>query len=105
MDGDRDPPTTQASDVWALGCAMLEVQIGRLPYSDENGRYVERLAMQRQAAGEVPAREEAFPPNTISHAIGLVALECWIEDPEDRPTAQDVLDMLREACRSFDVPL
>ncbi|KAF8674570.1 ephrin receptor [Rhizoctonia solani] len=105
MDGDRDPPTTQASDVWALGCAMLEVQVGRLPYSDENGRYVERLAMQRQAAGEMPAGEEAFPPNTISHAIGLVALECWIEDPGDRPTAQDVLDMLREAFRSFDVPL
>ncbi|CAE6471267.1 unnamed protein product [Rhizoctonia solani] len=124
-DEDNDPPTTQESDVWALGCVMLEespsfrfalcyldgimahisqVQMGIPPYKTENDPYGFRT-LQKRASGHPPAHINDFSKSNISAAIGVVALECWIREPEDRPSAQDVFEMLRETYSLFQAHL
>jgi hypothetical protein len=55
----------------------------------------------KQLNQELPANINDFSGNAISTAIGVIAFECWIREPENRPSAQDVLDMLHEACELF----
>ncbi|KDN47685.1 hypothetical protein RSAG8_03475, partial [Rhizoctonia solani AG-8 WAC10335] len=100
----NDLPTTQGSDVWALGCVMLEVQMGIPPYKTENDPRGFR-ALQKQINGQPPAHINDFSRSNVSAAIGVVALECWIREPEDRPSAQDVFEMLRETYSLFQAHL
>ncbi|KAJ1303889.1 hypothetical protein OPQ81_008301 [Rhizoctonia solani] len=97
MDWEEDlpSPTTQASDV----------QTGIPPYKPENGRNWTHSLTKRQR-GELPAQREAFSTNgPISTATGEIAFECWILEAQDRPSAQDVFEMLNEACHLFQAHL
>ncbi|KAG8712094.1 hypothetical protein FRC11_001039 [Ceratobasidium sp. 423] len=97
-----DPAPTQESDVWALGCVLLEVQTGIVPYETENDPYGV-LALRKQVLKrELPAHSSTFSRNKITEAVGLVAFECWIADPESRPTARDVVDILDEVYDAFE---
>ncbi|KAH7333968.1 kinase-like domain-containing protein [Rhizoctonia solani] len=97
-DEDNDPPTTQGSDIWALGCVMLEESIP--PYKTENDPHGIRTLLKR-ASGQPPADMNDFARNKISSAIGVIASECWIKEAEDRPSAQDVFEMLDETWNLF----
>ncbi|CAE6501853.1 unnamed protein product [Rhizoctonia solani] len=94
MDDEEDipSPTTEASDV----------QTGIAPYSTKNDRN-QAEAYMRRYNGELPAQRTTFsiPNDPIITAIGEIAFDCWIREPQDRPSAQEVFEMLDAVCHQF----
>ncbi|KDN50028.1 hypothetical protein RSAG8_01364, partial [Rhizoctonia solani AG-8 WAC10335] len=114
-----DCRTTQQSDIWALGCILLEggaasvegltpvqliqtitqVLTGIPPYkSDHAFGWI-----RKQLKGEYPAEPSAFVSSSISADVGKIAFLCWGREPSMRPQAQSVLDNLEQMCVRYDV--
>ncbi|KAL5217348.1 hypothetical protein ABZP36_018032 [Zizania latifolia] len=72
-----------AADIWSLGCTVLEMLTGRLPYPDLEWTQ----AMYRIGKGEPPAI-----PNAISRDARDFISQCVQSNPEDRPTASKLLE-------------
>lgn len=79
---------TTASDVWAYGCVVLEVEAGRIPYKGHNNVSFLLAVVNRH----LPAAEGVMPPGTWK-----IAEACWQFDPEKRPTARALLPMVTSA--------
>ncbi|KZV96327.1 kinase-like protein [Exidia glandulosa HHB12029] len=73
------------SDVWALGCVLLEVQSGRVPYHDIASEQAVIVAMSRH---DYPTRPWGFP-DMLWHII----LACW--NDADSPSVADVGTMIQ----------
>ncbi|KAG9124119.1 hypothetical protein FRC07_012764 [Ceratobasidium sp. 392] len=77
---------TTASDVWALGCTLMEILSGATPY----GRYkhelrVRRAIIQGESPGSIdPSLEYGFS------SISPILEQCWALSPGIRPTASEV---------------
>jgi mitogen-activated protein kinase kinase kinase len=71
-----------ASDSWALGCTVLNLVSGRLPWSgaDAHGRTDAFMAMWRAAHGHAPPRDES---RWTAELRGFVA-RCFEPDPSVR---------------------
>ncbi|KAJ2162751.1 Protein kinase of the Mitotic Exit Network [Coemansia sp. RSA 552] len=72
-----------ASDIWSLGCTIIELLTGKPPYSD---------LMQMPALYRIVEDDHPPIPEGISEELKDFLLLCFRKDPSDRPTAQGLMD-------------
>ncbi|KAG7552412.1 Protein kinase domain [Arabidopsis thaliana x Arabidopsis arenosa] len=71
------------ADIWSLGCTVLEMCTGKIPYSD-----LEPVqALFRIGRGTLPE-----VPDTLSQDARHFILKCLKVSPEERPTAAELLN-------------
>lgn len=70
-----------ANDIWSLGVMAYEMMTGDVPFGDHGG------LLQKQGA-DIPD----IPANKLSPGseLGLVLQHCLAENPDDRPTAEQL---------------
>ncbi|XP_059313655.1 mitogen-activated protein kinase kinase kinase 1-like [Lycium ferocissimum] len=71
------------ADIWSLGCTVLEMLTGKLPYSHLEGMQ----ALFRIGRGEPPPI-----PDTLSAEAQDFIKRCLRVNPNDRPTAAELLE-------------
>ncbi|KAK6121302.1 hypothetical protein DH2020_044953 [Rehmannia glutinosa] len=71
----------RAADIWSLGCTVLEMLTGQIPYSHLEG------PTGHSDRGELPPI-----PNTLSRDAQDFILKCLQVNPDDRPTAAQLLE-------------
>ncbi|CAJ2644274.1 unnamed protein product [Trifolium pratense] len=71
------------ADVWSLGCTVLEMLTGKIPYSNLECMQ----AIFRIGRGEPPPI-----PDTLSRDAKDFILQCLQVNPDDRPTASQLLN-------------
>ncbi|KAG1884258.1 kinase-like domain-containing protein [Suillus subluteus] len=74
-----------ASDIYSFGCIMLQVFTGKVPYSEFRSDHQVTVQILR---GRKPARP-VTPP--IADVLWDFMQECWLDEPEHRPSAKEVL--------------
>ncbi|KAG1840165.1 kinase-like domain-containing protein [Suillus subalutaceus] len=74
-----------ASDIYSFGCIMLQVFTGKVPYSEFRSDHQVTVQILR---GRKPARP-VTPP--IADALWDFMQKCWLDEPEHRPSAKEVL--------------
>ncbi|VFQ89676.1 unnamed protein product [Cuscuta campestris] len=72
-----------AADIWSLGCTVLEMLTGQLPYSNLDGMQ----ALFRIGRGERP-----HIPSSVSREAEDFIVKCLQVNPADRPTAAELLE-------------
>ncbi|KAK4424371.1 Mitogen-activated protein kinase kinase kinase [Sesamum alatum] len=72
-----------SADIWSLGCTVLEMLTGQIPYSHLEGMQ----ALFRIGRGELPPI-----PNTLSRDAKDFILNCLQVNPDNRPTAAQLLE-------------
>ncbi|KAD4179420.1 hypothetical protein E3N88_28011 [Mikania micrantha] len=72
-----------AADIWSLGCTVLEMLTSQVPYSHLEGMQ----ALFRIGSGELPSI-----PKTLSVDARDFILACLQVNPNDRPTAAQLLN-------------
>jgi serine/threonine-protein kinase len=83
-------PVTGASDVYALGVVFYEALSGRLPHTGAGFELLKRIA-------EDPPTPITDHRDDLPNAV-LKPLAAMLEkNPEERPTAQEVRDVLERA--------
>ncbi|XP_027164028.1 mitogen-activated protein kinase kinase kinase 1-like [Coffea eugenioides] len=87
-----------AADIWSLGCTVLEMLTGRIPYSHLEGMQ----ALFRIGRGERPPI-----PNSLSRDAQDFILECLQVNPDARPTAAQLLNhpFVRKLPSAFPSPV
>lgn len=91
-DDGRPPPFSMASDVWAFGMVILEVETCDVPWAHWVSESAVMLAVIR---GNTPP-----PPKNkiIQPALWALMQDCWKQNPEERVSIQDVIsrvDLMR----------
>ncbi|KAF9460306.1 kinase-like domain-containing protein [Collybia nuda] len=83
---------SNASDVWAFGCTVYEILIGRLPY---HSRQFDWAIIQDIMRGVGPLRPDDM---LIHESIELSSLleACWSLQPCDRPTMAEIAPRLSD---------
>ena len=79
-------PFTPASDCFAFGMVAFETSSGVTPYSGLNAIQI-GMAISRGERPEVP---EIVPHDIEEHVIR----PCWANEPNDRPTFEQLQDLL-----------
>ncbi|KAH7339121.1 kinase-like protein [Rhizoctonia solani] len=90
----QESKTTRAGDIFALGMIIFEAMTGLLPYAGSS----DPVVMFSIAAGKLPDRPQAHIPIGVEQADRLwsVLTSCWAHDPNERPKAQKVRNMIEE---------
>jgi len=85
----RHGKLSEKVDIWALGCILIEVFAGILPYADcvTMAQLSARILVQRQP----PSVPGSVPPN-----IRQVICSCVNFNIDQRPTAQDLVRQLSQ---------
>ncbi|CAH3023859.1 unnamed protein product, partial [Porites evermanni] len=79
--------TTQ-SDVWSYGILLYEIlTVGGTPYPDIKPR---QIAERLQKGYRMPK------PRHVDEKLYQVMLKCWEEEPNDRPTFQNLRKTMKE---------
>ncbi|KAL2519110.1 Mitogen-activated protein kinase kinase kinase 1 [Abeliophyllum distichum] len=74
----------RAADIWSLGCTVLEMLTGQIPYSHLEGMQ----ALFRIGRGELPPI-----PSSLSRDAQDFILKCLQVNPDNRPTAAQLLEL------------
>ncbi|KAJ2403970.1 Protein kinase of the Mitotic Exit Network [Coemansia sp. RSA 2526] len=72
-----------ASDIWSLGCTVIELLTGKPPYSG---------LMQMAALYRIVEDEHPPIPDGISEELKNFLLLCFRKEPSDRPTAAELMN-------------
>lgn len=75
----------EASDIWSVGCIMIEMRTGRPPWAD-----IEDEHKVLQAIGETTTGP-ALPVNNFSESALDFLKKCLRVNPSERPTAEELL--------------
>ncbi|KAJ1932164.1 Protein kinase of the Mitotic Exit Network, partial [Linderina pennispora] len=73
----------RASDIWSLGCTIIELLTGKPPYAD---------LMQMQAMYRIVEDELPPIPEGISEELKDFLMQCFKKDPKERPTASQLME-------------
>ncbi|ORX70074.1 kinase-like protein, partial [Linderina pennispora] len=73
----------RASDIWSLGCTIIELLTGKPPYAD---------LMQMQAMYRIVEDELPPIPEGISEELKDFLMQCFKKDPKERPTAPQLME-------------
>src|SRR6185295_4135000 len=85
-------PYTKESDIYSFGMIMWEHTTGKKPFHDRPHNH---LLMMDILNGERPQIADDTP-----EFYAELMKRCWDHDPENRPTAEEIRDCLREYYQS-----
>ncbi|KAF5359868.1 hypothetical protein D9756_003459 [Leucocoprinus leucothites] len=86
----KSVPSSHKSDIWAFGCTCYEILTRRKPFQ-ESGPPAVVMAVIVQ--GNVPERPETGCPQlekSLEDKLWSLMKQCWIYEPEKRPTSSEV---------------
>ncbi|QRV90507.1 hypothetical protein RhiJN_18525 [Ceratobasidium sp. AG-Ba] len=88
-----------STDVYALGMTILETITSDIPWTGMSDRAVMFSVMIHKSC---PERPESYIPKNSDHGDKLWSLlqSCWSFDPETRPSAGEVTDIMSEIKQS-----
>ncbi|CAG77987.2 YALI0F08855p [Yarrowia lipolytica CLIB122] len=75
-------------DIWSLGCVVLEMFAGRRPWSNDEAIGAMYKLGNSRLAPPIPEDTKTFVSEDAKDFLD----KCFIIDPEQRPTAQQLLD-------------
>eukprot|EP01028_Stygiella_incarcerata_P002898 TRINITY_DN15567_c0_g1_i1.p1 TRINITY_DN15567_c0_g1~~TRINITY_DN15567_c0_g1_i1.p1 ORF type:complete len:873 (+),score=228.74 TRINITY_DN15567_c0_g1_i1:108-2726(+) len=90
--GDDKSPVKKESDVFSFGMILLELATGRIPYSDEESERAVCVSIARGHFDHLPATIS----NEVPTFAGIVTA-CCANEPQDRPSMDDVVSMIEGA--------
>lgn len=79
-----NPNAVKATDIWALGASIYEIATGGMPFNGQGGIMLAHGA-------ELPEL-----PDKYSKALNTLMRKCLAKDPWDRPTAEDIKELIGE---------
>lgn len=81
------------ADIWSLGITAFELAMGIPPYSElKPADAVRKIVMSEPP--RLPSRSRIYPNNEFSETIRAFIESCLIKDPENRPSAKELLNSL-----------
>ncbi len=83
---------SEASDIYSLGILIWEIYVGRKPYQGIGKQGIELL--KAVASG---FREKI--PDEMPDAIQKLVASCWAQDPNERPTITNIVEILQTSIR------
>ena len=95
--GLADGRRTKHSDCYALGMVIYEVLSGQVPFS----RYNVYAVIAKVSRGERPGRPQGAERKWFTDDIWRILECCWAPRRDERPSIEDVLQVLEEASRSW----
>ncbi|KAJ1311593.1 hypothetical protein OPQ81_010072 [Rhizoctonia solani] len=87
-DNGRPPPFTPASDTWAFGMVILEIETCAIPWSHIIHEPAVILAVMRGKTPPPPKDKVILP------ALWALMQECWKQDPAERVSMRDVMSRI-----------
>ncbi|KAF9448075.1 kinase-like protein [Macrolepiota fuliginosa MF-IS2] len=84
---------SSASDVYSLASVMIEVFTGEVPYHEIPQSVTVIAKIIRGIKPAKPKREKALE---LTEGIWKIMQKCWSDTPSDRPTVDQVLELLRK---------
>jgi len=87
----EDSPKTTASDVYALGMTISEILTGKVPFVTLSS---DVEIIRAIFAGQRPEPDPMSREGQDFEVLWSVASLCWDADPEKRPSAQKVLELI-----------
>jgi mitogen-activated protein kinase kinase 1 len=79
------------SDIWSLGLTLVECALGRYPYPNNAGGG-EQMGFWELLDFIVKAPAPSLPPDKCSPELCAFVAACLQKEPEERPTAHQLLD-------------
>ncbi|GMT26579.1 hypothetical protein PFISCL1PPCAC_17876, partial [Pristionchus fissidentatus] len=81
-----------ATDMWAFGVTVWEVlTYGESPYASKSPHAIKEMLLNGERLGQ---------PNNCSVELYKVLIDCWLPNPDSRPTFALVKDLLYRYCRA-----
>ncbi|XP_031553108.1 mitogen-activated protein kinase kinase kinase 4-like isoform X3 [Actinia tenebrosa] len=74
----------RAADIWSTGCVVVEMATGKPPWHEYDNNWA---IMFKVGDGAIPAI-----PDTLSEEGRDFLHSCFLHDPRERPTANDLMD-------------
>ena len=83
-------PIDSKVDIWAAGCCILHMLTGKKPFI---GLQMHQIRVKVCVKQEMPSEVSSvvIPPN-----LKAIVVKCMQFDPQNRPTAEDITDMLTQ---------